>query len=265
MVPDLGNYRWIVVNSSGGKDSQAALRVVWYECTQRGVPLDRIVVSHQCLGRMEWPGTLDLAKRQAKHYGLRFLVESYQDKAGARLSLLDYVRQRRKWPSSTTRFCTSEFKRSPGGRVLTRLSREAQGNILNVYGFRAEESPARKKKPVFARNQRWSSRRRTVHDWLPIHDWTVKQVWDSTRESGVPHHPAYDKGMPRLSCVFCIFAPRNALLTAGLHNPELLDEYCALEAEIGHTFQHGRSLASIREALQAGERPAAQTDDKWNM
>lgn len=30
-----------------------------------------------------------------------------------------------------------------------------------------------------------------------------------------------DLGMPRLSCCFCIFSPRSALLLAGKHNPGL--------------------------------------------
>ena len=31
-------------------------------------------------------------------------------------------------------------------------------------------------------------------------------------------------GMPRLSCALCIFAPKEALLLAGYHNPALLAE-----------------------------------------
>lgn len=251
----LSAWRWIVVNSSGGKDSQTALRIVVQECDRQGVDRARIVVSHQCLGRMEWDGTLELVQRQAAHYGLRVEVSKYRDKQGTESTLLDYVRKRQKWPDSQNRFCTSEFKRGPGGRVIVKLSREAAGPVLNVYGFRADESPARAKKKTFARNTRFSSSHREVWDWLPIHDWSEGQVWKSIQESGVPHHHAYELGMPRLSCVFCIFAPRAALLVAGRANPELLDEYCEVETDIGHTFQHGRSINSIRDAIRAGEQP----------
>ena len=55
-----------------------------------------------------------------------------------------------------------------------------------------------------------------IDDWLPLHDWSVDQVWGRIRASGVPHHPAYELGMPRLSCCFCIFSPRSALLLVGL-------------------------------------------------
>lgn len=260
----LPGWRWIVVNSSGGKDSQAALHYVVGQCDAQGVPRDRIVVSHQCLGRMEWPGTLELVRKQAGIYGLRLEVSSYRNKDGAELSLLDYARLRKKWPDNKNRWCTSDFKRGPGSRVITKLSRESPGNVLNIFGFRSEESPARAKKPVFVKNERLTSNLREVWDWLPIHHWTEKEVWETIRASGVPHHPAYDSGMPRLSCVFCIFAPRAALLIAGKANPSLLDEYCAVEAEIGHAFKNGKPISEIRDALAAGEQPAA-VGGEWNM
>lgn len=266
MTPDLTKYRWIVANSSGGKDSQVALAEVIRQADAQGVSRDRIVVSHQCLGRMEWQGTLDLVQRQSAHYGLRTEVTKYRNKDGQEPTLLDYVRRRGKWPSNQQRFCTSEFKRGPGSRIITKLNREAHGVILTVFGFRAAESPARAKKVVFARNERLTTQSREVWEWLPIHHWSETTVWDHIKASGVPHHTAYDLGMPRLSCVFCIFAPRAALIIAGKANPELLDEYCALETEIGHTFQNGRSINSIRDAIRAGEQ--VQADDlsgAWNM
>lgn len=260
----LDAFRWIVINSSGGKDSQTALNVVYHAAKAQGIPMDRLVVSHQCLGPMEWPGTLELARTQAERYGLRFEVAAYRNKAKQNLTLLDYVRTRRKWPDSQNRFCTSEFKRGPGGRVLVKLAREAPGDILNVYGFRAEESPARAKKPVWNVNQRFSTQNRLVIDWLPIHDWTEKQVWENIHASGVPSHPAYQLGMPRLSCVFCIFAPKAALMIAGKANPELLDQYVAVEDEIHHTFRKDLRLRDIRSAIQSNE-PIPTVNGAWNM
>lgn len=259
-------YRWIVVNSSGGKDSQAALKVVVEECDRQGVDRARIVVSHQCLGAMEWDGTLELVKEHAAHYGLRLEVTKYRNIDGEEKTLLDYVRRRRRWPDNQNRFCTSDFKRQPGRRVITALHGQAAGPMLQVFGFRAEESPARAKKCAFAINPRASSGSRHVWDWLPIHDWTLAQVWAAIKVSGLRHHPAYDLGMPRLSCKFCIFAPRNALLISGIANPATLAEYVKVEEEIGHTFQNGRSLKSIQDAIAAGEQPT-RTDltGAWNM
>jgi 3'-phosphoadenosine 5'-phosphosulfate sulfotransferase (PAPS reductase)/FAD synthetase len=261
---DLTQWRWIVINSSGGKDSQTALLHVMKAVREQGVDPRRVVVSHQCLGAMEWPGTLDLVRLQAKIYGLRLEISKYRNKDLVEMSLLEYVKKRGKWPDSQNRYCTSDHKRGPGGRILTRLAREAPGPILNIFGFRAEESPARAKKKAFARNARMSTERREVWDWLPIHEWTESEVWESIHGSGVPYHFAYDLGMPRLSCVFCIFAPRDALLLAGIHNPALLDLYCDVELAIGHTFQNGRSINSIRDAIMAGEQPKILSG-AWNM
>lgn len=266
MIPDLRHFRWIVVNSSGGKDSQTALRVVVEECDRQGVNRSRIVVSHQCLGRMEWDGTKELVLQHASNYGLRVEITKYRNRHGEEKTLLDYVRRRGKWPDNKNRYCTSDFKRSPGRRVLTALYRESPGAILQVFGFRADESPARAKRHPLILNTFASSKSREVWDWLPIHHWSEAEVWRSIRESGVPYHSAYDLGMPRLSCCFCIFAPRDALLISGRANQRLLDEYCAVEREIGHTFQNGRSIQEIRTAIENGEQPdRASLHAAWNM
>jgi len=263
-TPILKTFKWVVVNSSGGKDSQTALQAVVALADAQGYPREQIVVSHQCLGESEWAGTKELARAQAEHYGLRFEVTSYRNNKGEALSLLDYVEKRGKWPSMGQRYCTSEFKRSPGGRVITKLFKEAKGDVLNVDGRRAQESPARAKLNPWVKNERFSTSKRLVMDWLVIHELTEAEVWAAIRMSKVPHHKAYDLGMNRLSCVFCIFAPKNALMIAGQHNPELLAKYVAVEERIGHTFKNGSSLAEIKAALDRGERAAGPIGD-WNM
>lgn len=263
-LPSHKDWAWIVVNSSGGKDSQTALREVIRICDAAGYPRDQIVVSHQDLGRVEWEDTMELAKEQADHYGLRFEVSRYRDRNGAELNLLEYVERRGKWPDNANRFCTSEMKRSPGNRVITKLRRERPGHILQVFGFRAEESPARKKRPVMQINKRAGNKTHEVWDWLPIHQWTLDEVWADIKESEVDYHPAYGLGMPRLSCCFCIFAPQSALLRAAYANPGLLDEYCRIEEKIGHDFQHKKPIRNIRDLMRAGEKPGACTG-AWNM
>jgi 3'-phosphoadenosine 5'-phosphosulfate sulfotransferase (PAPS reductase)/FAD synthetase len=213
---------------------------------------------------MEWQGTLDLVKAQAAHYGLRLEVSKYRNAQGIELDLLEKVRARGMWPSSGQRYCTSDLKRCPGHRVITALSREAAGDILQIFGFRAEESPARAKKPVFAPEKMLCTRTRTVHNWLPIHEMTETQVWADIKASGVPYHHAYDLGMPRLSCMFCIFAPKSALMIAGKANPELLQRYVDVEREIGHSFQNGKPIADIQAAIAAGEQATAVSGN-WNM
>jgi 3'-phosphoadenosine 5'-phosphosulfate sulfotransferase (PAPS reductase)/FAD synthetase len=270
-TPDLTGYDWILVNSSAGKDSQTALRQVVLEADRQGVSRDRIVVAHQDLGQTvngndyEWRGVLDLAREQAEFYGLRFVVTARRQADGSSDDILSYVRRRGAWPSNTVRFCTSEFKRSPGARVVTMLDREVRTSraqhvrILVVFGFRAQESTARSKRAPFEVAARMTTKSRTVHNWLPIHSWTADQVWADIKASGVRHHEAYDLGMPRLSCCFCIFAPASALEIAGRHNPELLAEYVQVEQEIGHTFRNGFAIGEVADAIAKGT--AAQAGD----
>jgi len=100
-----------------------------------------------------------------------------------------------------------------------------------------------------------SNGRRSVDTWLPIHTWTVEMVWARIKASGVRYHKAYDLGMPRLSCCFCVLASKDALLLAGQHNRALLDQYVAVEQKIGHTFKKGLPIVQVRDALDRGEKP----------
>jgi 3'-phosphoadenosine 5'-phosphosulfate sulfotransferase (PAPS reductase)/FAD synthetase len=270
---NLHDYDGVLVNTSGGKDSQTVLRQVVLLAQRQGYDLDLIEAVHADLGKVEWEGVKELAREQAEHHGLRFTAVKRRTKDGDEsTSLLDYVRDRRKWPSSTTRYCTSDFKRGPALRALTALDRrirpvwKAHIRLLNVFGFRAEESPARAKKVVLETNKRATTKSRHVDDWLPIHDWTETDVWDDIKASGVRSHRAYTIGMPRLSCVFCIFAPKAALVIAGKDKPELLQEYVDLEAEIGHTFRQDLTLAEVQEAVNRGDEPdLVELEGQWNM
>lgn len=259
---DLGAYDIIVLNSSAGKDSQAMLEHVYRLAKHQGVT-SRLVVVHADLGRVEWRGTKELAEVQAKAYGLPFIVTRY---TGAKGDLLNYVEQRGKWPDSQTRFCTSEYKRGPVLKVITHLVNKLgkpHARVLNCMGLRAQESPARAKRKELEPYKRATNSKRTVDNWHPILHWSVDEVWECIRQSGVPHHEAYDLGMPRLSCVFCVFAPRDALVIAGRANPELLNTYIETERKIGHTFRKEFPIARIADLIEEGYEPAPL--QSWEM
>jgi 3'-phosphoadenosine 5'-phosphosulfate sulfotransferase (PAPS reductase)/FAD synthetase len=269
MTPYLPSYDWIVVCSSAGKDSLAMLDVVAGLAREAEV-LDRLVVVHADLGRVEWKGTRELAARQAALYGARFEVVTRPQG-----DLIDHIRARKRFPGpGLTRYCTSDHKRGPIFTLYTRLAKELgrrgrPARILECMGLRAEESPARAKQISFRRREDASNGRRLVDAWLPIHAWSTPAVWDHIRGKGLPYHPAYDLGMPRLSCCFCIYSPRAALMLAGKHNPELLAEYVALEAEIGHSFQHSGKrrlpIADVKAALDRGEEAGKEAIASWCM
>ena len=267
-TPNLRKFDVVVINSSGGKDSQVMLDEVVQLADRQHVSRSKLVVVHADLGRAEWAGVKDLVHRQAEHYGLRVVVVKNEKR-----DLLEQACERGKWPSSGQRWCTSDHKRAPIHRVYTMLVRELNASglkrkikILNCLGFRAEESPARAKRPVWEINTLASNKtKRTVYNWLPIHKWTEQTVWSRIRSTGVPHHEAYDLGMGRLSCVFCIFAPKKALQIAGRANPELLNQYVAVEDQIGHTFQANLSLRDVRDSLTNEVVQIEDDTSNWNL
>lgn len=264
-TPVLTDYDIILVNTSAGKDSQTILDVVAKMARRAGVE-DRVVVVHADLGeRVEWEGTGELAAEQAAHYGFRFEVvrnEQHRD-------LLAYVEDRAakqaakqeagekaapSWPSSTTRWCTSDFKTGPVRKLMTALVREQnaagvdrQVRILNVLGIRAEESSARAKKVAYEFEGPASNGKRHVDRWLPIHNWTEVMVWANIKRSGVRYHHAYDLGMTRLSCKFCVLGSQADLTCAIKANPVDAAAYVAVEDKIEalgvpHRFTHARSM-----------------------
>ncbi len=257
---DLTVYDAIVINTSAGKDSQAMLDEVVELARAQGVT-DRLVAVHCDLGRAEWGGVAELAREQCDAYGvpLRIVKRPQGD-------LIDQIRDRGMFPSSTARYCTSDQKRGQVFKVFTALVREAglgrPMRILNAMGLRMQESSAREKRLTAAflahgsfveTNKKATNGKREVTDWYPIADWSEDDVWARIKATGIRYHEAYDLGMPRLSCAFCIFAPRAALIVAGRANPDLLDTYIDLEDEIGHTFRHNFSLVEIRDAIAKGE------------
>lgn len=183
---------------------------------------------------------------------------------------LEQVKYRGMWPSNGQRYCTSKFKQEPGQSAMVRLANEVrtpgkQPFILNCFGFRGQESPRRKKLPPWALNKRASNSRKVVYDWLPIHDYTTEQVWERIARAGTRTHYAYGLGMTRLSCRFCIFAPRSQLMIAARANPELWQEYVQAEKDMGHTFRKSLSLVEVDQAIKCGEQPSHDDDGAWNM
>lgn len=261
-APKLADYDYIVVNSSSGKDSQTTLRWILTLAKAESYPVSQIVCAHADLGAMEWPGTVDLARQQAEHYGVRFWKMSRPQG-----DLLTHILSRGKWPSSTARYCTSDHKRGQIRKLFTEvtasLALDRKVRILNVMGMRAQESPARAKLQPLVHDAAASNSKRHIDRWLPIHALTLNDVWSDIRASGVPYHKAYELGMPRLSCVFCIFSPPPALMIAARQNPELLARYVAAEKQIGHLFRKDFPIERVQQAIAAGEDWGKATD--WVM
>lgn len=273
--PSLERYDVLLANSSGGKDSAAMLAVLVERAKALEVE-DRIVVVHADLGRMEWPGTRAIAESHADRYGLRFEVvtRTIIDPATGerrRQDLLEHIQARGKFPDAARRYCTSDHKRAPIHKLLTRLVAEQHAagrpypiRVLNVMGLRADESPARAKQPAFRPDERASNGRRLVKTWLPIHDWTEREVWARVRRERLAIHPAYTRyRMPRLSCRLCVLASRSALRVSASAPPnrELVADYVRVERAIGHRFRKDLSVAEIQ--AHASSSPVPRHVENW--
>lgn len=272
-LPDLASYDVIVVNISAGKDSQATLDVTAAAATAAGAGHRLVTVFCDLGDQDEWPGTRDLAAEHASYYGLRHVVVCREIVTGdgerVQQTLSEHIEARGLWPDAARRYCTSDLKRAPVHRLLTRLAAEQRAagvsgrpvRILNVLGLRAQESPARALRPAFRRDERASNRTvRQVDEWLPIHAWTTEQVWTRIAQAGTRPHPAYAAGMPRLSCRFCVLASRSALIRAAQLDPAGAAARLAMETRMGHSFRRDLPMADIIAAAAASTAPAAAED-----
>ncbi len=219
----------VSISTSGGKDSQAMTVLL-----SRIVPRDRLVAVHAPLGEVEWPGTIEHIRATLPPGMLLILAPVASGK-----TLLDSIEERGRFPSPNVRWCTSSLKRGPIERELRRYLKANPrfgGRVVSAMGMRAEESPARARKPPWRLSERNSRAGRTWFDWLPIFDLTEREVFRVIHDAGQSPHPAYAMGMSRLSCVFCIMASRADLRTAARLQPALYAHYADLERRIGHTL-----------------------------
>ena len=222
-----------VINHSGGKDSQAM--TAWLAAR---LPHDQLILIHAPLGRIEWHGTIQhIEATKPDDVPLLFAyVASGKD-------LLQRIEERGKFPDKSRRWCTSDFKRGPIEREIRRYLAahpEYGGRVINCMGIRADESRDRAKAQPLKLNSRNSKAGRTWWDWLPIHSWKLADVLREIKRANQPLHWAYEQGMSRLSCSFCILASQKDLRTAARLRPDLYQEYVELEQRIKHTLSPSR-------------------------
>ncbi|WP_051853513.1 phosphoadenosine phosphosulfate reductase family protein [Streptomyces sp. NRRL S-146] len=263
---------WVLLNSSGGKDSQAMKSYVVSLAAAAGA-LHKVVVVHADLADIEWEGTASLAREQSFMLNVpRFEVVQAQGDLLARVAAR-YAKLKAKalaegkpvapaWPSASARWCTSDLKRGPIRRLMTRLTDERRHlrrpvRILNCLGQRAAESPHRQKLAPVEIDRPASNGKRHITTWRPIHHWSDRAVWAEIARSGLPYHEAYDWGMSRLSCSFCVLGCESDLVIAARRRPDKAAEYAAMETAVERDFKAKLSMREIiaRAAALEAESP----------
>ena len=184
---------------SGGKDGQAMVNVL----IKSGLKIEGLV--HADLGSMEWPESMGMCKRQSVRYNIPLHVVTRHDGYG----LFEHIRRRMEkltgtgkpfWPSSTTRYCTSDTKREPINKFLRNCGHDF---IISCEGIRAEESAGRARKDPIAIRVGMTSTyydgmsvgeaiaalkpgKRLALTWYPIFEYTLPMVWAT--EAMTPDH-----------------------------------------------------------------------------
>ena len=241
-----------VINHSGGKDSQAMTALL-----ADILPPEQVLVVHAVLPEADWDGIPEhIESTLPEGWNVEYCEAIHND--GRQKTFFSLVEHRFAkdptvpcFPSPDLRTCTSDLKRGPIEKVVKRYLREHPehgGRSVFIDGRRAEESAKRKyglatkaqaKKKIvvtWARRKRMELAGRVCFDWLPIHSLTEQQVRAVVADAGQRLHWAYDAGMSRLSCCFCIMASKSDLRTAARLRPELAQRYVELEERTGYTM-----------------------------
>ena len=99
-----------------------------------------------------------------------------------------------------------------------------------------------------------------VDQWLPVHGWDAGMVWERIAEAGTRPHPVYAAGMPRLSCRFCVLAPRSALILAARLDPEGAERRARMEERMGHRFRETLPMRAVIALAEAVSGPVEVKD-----
>lgn len=273
----------LAVSISGGKDSQAMLLALVEVHRRQQWPGD-IFAIHAHLGRMEWPQTFAHCEAICKDAGLPLTVVS-RPQGDLLQEMWDRVEKLRgtdkpPFPDSKNRYCTSHHKTNQIDKALRKHQ-----VIISAEGIRADESPARAKRPEWELREQICTRDRTAYTWRPLLHWTEADVWAQMGTSleevqrrrklyragdreaafaGWIAHPAYVMGNMRLSCAMCVLASRADITNGALHNPELYAELVRMEEVSGFSFRQDLRLGGLELIpLEASEEPEVEQLCLW--
>ena len=221
----------LVINFSGGKDSQAMLA---YLCEKYPDVKKHVVYADT---GWEHPGTEEWCRNQAARFGLKLNVVRNPNK-----DFFTMVLNRKKFPGMQQRQCTSDLKRGP---VQTWIRRNVSDSvIINCMGLRSEESPARARKKKMSRDASMTNTKRTVWNWLPIQDWKEQTVRNFLSERFISLHPVYSY-LKRFSCRVCIYMTKKDLLAVQQNDPMAIELIDRTEKSIGFTMFQGGGIKEM--------------------
>ena len=189
----------IVVPVSGGKDSQACLKLAVNEYGAENVQ------GLFCDTLFEHPMTYDHIEWMAQHYGVNITCIN----AG---SVEEKILKYKRFPGGGARHCTEELKIVPSKKYYKKLAAQI-GGFEVWYGVRANESAQRAKRyigkvgdDVYPPNDVLRKYPKYLYKMgvvfrLPIIDWTEEDVFEYLDGE---QNPLYKKGFDRVGCFPCL-------------------------------------------------------------
>jgi len=130
---------------------------------------------------------------------------------------LDLVLARGQFPSTKTRFCSTELKRDPLFNQIHLPLLDAGYEVYSWQGVRRDESINRRDL------EELEEMGGSMWHYRPILDWTAEDCFAMHKKHGVKHNYLYEQSMHRVGCMPCIHAGKKVLLAISKRWPEEVD------------------------------------------
>jgi len=238
----------VVVPISGGKDSQACLKLALQEYDKSEV------IGLFCDTQFEHPLTYAHIDKMRDMYGVtieRVCAGSVQEK------ILGLTNPR--FPSGTARFCTDMLKIIPS-KIFYRDLAEKQGGFEVWYGMRSDESNERKVRyqnkintEVYAPNDVQNNYPKYLEKLgvmfrLPVLDLSTDQIFEILNGE---YNPLYNAGFKRVGCFPCLASGDKWKRKAFIYD-ETGRKHWAIVKDI--ELQIGKSVFTSKKEAQRGNK-----------
>ncbi|GLS99732.1 hypothetical protein GCM10007897_11150 [Sphingobium jiangsuense] len=160
------------------------------------------------------------------------------------IPFLDMATLHGRFPGTKTRFCTDETKLIPMMHRKRPLL-DAGVSIIDWIGERADESPARAKKPPVQSKRQPTGARHVLY--RPIFRWSAADAFAISERHGLKHNPLYTMGMSRVGCSTCIMVKKRELRAWAMRFP----------AEVGRVREWERLVSLVSRRTAATGTPAS--------
>lgn len=237
----------IVVQYSGGKDSQASL--IW---TVKKYGASNITAVF-CDTGWEHESTYKHIEETCQVLGVDLVTLKSKRYDG----MLDMAVKKGRFPSSGARFCTEELKVKPFVDWLL----EQEEHFLIIQGIRKNESVSRSnmnqecrlfkyyfepyKYDKNGRAKHHTYRSKEVKKWCekyddsvirPVFEWTGQEVINYILDAGMKPNPLYGLGATRVGCFPCIMTSKSELKRMIELTPEFIEKVNQAEIQTQTSF-----------------------------